>query len=372
MRREGLRLNCLFRFSILKASRAAASARAAMRSCPAPKAKHMQTALSPHLRSHLFGRFPRFASRDADEVRHEVSQIFCDHDLRVIGKSQSLNTELHFRRGKKVSYGRMLYGATVDIEPGKLNDFYLIQLPISGQESIHCGRQTVLSDAGTGTIISPALEFRMRHERSAEKLFIRVERSALEQQCAQYYGQPPRGPLNFSPAIPLRSSATRSLKRLLEWQLTEASEGSLFDQPLIAAQFEEALMVSLLGTLPHNQNAAREPRNAVTPGFVRRAEAYIEHNAHLPLTAGDIADHAGVSMRSLFAGYRKYRNTSPMQYLREVRLAAVHAELSRPGPDTTVTQTALRWGFTHLGQFSAAYQQRHGELPSATLRRHKG
>ncbi|MDX3893828.1 AraC family transcriptional regulator [Pusillimonas sp.] len=332
----------------------------------------MQTALSPHLRSHLFSRFPRFTSRDADEVRHEVSQIFCEHDLRVVGRSQSLNTELHFRRGKKVSYGRMLYGATVDIEPGRLDDFYLIQLPISGQENVHCGAQSVLSDAGMATIISPALEFRMRHERNAEKLFIRVERSAFEQQCAQYYGRPAGGPLNFSPAIPLHSPATRSLKQLLEWQLTEASEGSLFDQPLIAAQFEEALMVSLLGTLPHNQDAAREPLGAIAPGFVKRAEAYIEHNAHLPLTAGDIADHVGVSMRSLFAGYRKYRSTSPMQQLKEIRLNAVRAELSGPRPDTTVTQTALRWGFCHLGQFSAAYQQRFSELPSATLKRSKG
>src|SRR5690606_1796516 len=124
-----------------------------MHARPAPKARHMQTASATHLRSHLFSRFPRFASCDADEVRHEVSRIFCDHDLRVVGKSQSLNTELHFRRGKKVSYGRMLYGATVDIEPGKLNDFYLIQLPISGHENIHCGAQSVLSDAGMATII---------------------------------------------------------------------------------------------------------------------------------------------------------------------------------------------------------------------------
>ncbi|WP_397473537.1 AraC family transcriptional regulator [Pusillimonas sp.] len=331
----------------------------------------MQPASLDHPRRPLFSRFARFASRDADEVRHEVSQVFCDHDLRVVGPSQSLNTELRFRRGKKVSYGRMLYGATVDIEPGKLNDFYLIQLPISGQENIHCGAQSVRSDPNMGTIISPALEFRMRHERSAEKLFIRVERAALEQQCAQYYGQLPRGPLNFQPAIPLTVSATRSLKRLFDWQLTEASEGTLFDQPLVAAQFEEALMIALLSTLPHNQADTAQPC-CIAPGFIKRAQAYIEHNAHLPLTASDIADHVGVSIRSLFAGYRKYRSTSPMQYLKEVRLDAARAQLSAPAPDTTVTQAALDWGFGHLGEFSAAYQRRFGELPSATLRRYKG
>lgn len=331
----------------------------------------MQTAPFPHLRKPMFNRYSRFASSDADEVRYEVSQIFCDHDLRVVGKRQSLNTELRFRRGQKASYGRMLYGATVDIEPGKLNDFYLIQLPISGQESIHCGSKSVQSDPKTGTIISPELEFRMRHQRNAEKLFIRVERSALEQSYAQYHGRDPRGPLNFQPAIPFDTPATQSLRRLFEWQLNEASEGTLFDQPLLAAQFEETLMLSLLSTLPHNQAPHSSRELAIAPGFVRRAEAFIEHNAHLPLTAGDIADHVGISIRSLFAGYRKYRETSPMQHLKEVRLNGARAQLIQPKPDTTVTQVALDWGFGHLGQFAAAYQQRFGELPSATLRRYK-
>jgi AraC-like DNA-binding protein len=32
----------------------------------------------------------------------------------------------------------------------------------------------------------------------------------------------------------------------------------------------------------------------------------------------------------------------------------------------SVTDTALRWGFSHLGQFSASYRQRFGDLPSRT------
>src|SRR3546814_8766020 len=71
------------------------------------------------------------------------------------------------------------------------------------------------------------------------------------------------------------SSDVCSSDLLFEWQLAEASNGWLFDQPLIAAQFEESLMVSLLGTLPHNQ--AQAPLRAIAPGYVKRAEAYIEH-----------------------------------------------------------------------------------------------
>lgn len=328
----------------------------------------MQAASPALLRGHLFSRFPKFTSHDAEEVRQQVSRIFCDHDLKVVGKSQALNTQIHFRRGNRVSYGRMLYGATVDIEPGNLDDFYLIQIPVAGHETIQCDRHSILSSTNVGTIISPELAFRMRHEKNAEKLFIRVERKAFEQQCAQYYGHLLRGALHFDPAINFESPMVQSLKRLLEWQLFEASEGDLFNQPLVAARFEETLMVSLLCSLQHNQQASNEA-TPVAPGFVKRAEAYIEHHAHLPITAADIAEHVDVSIRSLFAGFRKYRNTSPMRQLKERRLEKVHHDLLNPGPDTSVTQVALRWGFSHLGQFSAAYQQRYGELPSATLKR---
>lgn len=328
----------------------------------------MQAASPALLRGHLFSRFPKFTSHDAEEVRQQVSRIFCDHDLKVVGKSQALNTQIHFRRGPRVSYGRMLYGATVDIEPGNLDDFYLIQIPVAGHETIQCDRRSILSSTHVGTIISPELPFRMRHEKNTEKLFIRVERNAFEQQCAQYYGQLLRGALQFDPAINFDSPMVQSLRRLLEWQLFEASDGDLFNQPLVAARFEETLMVSLLCSLQHNQHSDAEPA-AVTPGFVKRAEAYIEHHAHLPITAADIAEHVGVSVRSLFAGFRKYRNTSPMRQLKEIRLEGVHQDLRHPGPDTNVTQVALRWGFSHLGQFASDYQQRYGELPSATLRR---
>ncbi len=330
----------------------------------------MQAASPALLRGHLFSRFPKFTSHDAEEVRQQVSRIFCDHDLKVVGKSQALNTQIHFRRGNRVSYGRMLYGATVDIEPGNLEDFYLIQIPVAGQETIQCDRHSILSSTQVGTIISPELPFRMRHEKNTEKLFIRVERHAFEQQCAQYYGHLIRGALQFNPAIYFDSPMVQSLRRLLEWQLVEASEGDLFNQPLVAARFEETLMVSLLSTLQHNQLPVYEPA-AVAPGFVKRAEAYIEHHSHLPITAADIAEHVGVSVRSLFAGFRKYRNTSPMRLLKELRLERVHHDLCNVGSDFSITQVALKWGFSHLGQFAADYQQRYGELPSATLKRHR-
>jgi transcriptional regulator GlxA family with amidase domain len=73
---------------------------------------------------------------------------------------------------------------------------------------------------------------------------------------------------------------------------------------------------------------------------------------------------AGVSARRLQEAFREHLGTTPMEYLRSVRLDRVHAEL-RCGAGG-VTETAHRWGFTHLGRFAAAYRERFGVLPSET------
>lgn len=71
-------------------------------------------------------------------------------------------------------------------------------------------------------------------------------------------------------------------------------------------------------------------------------------------------------MRTLFAGFREFRNISPMAFLWDVRMERVHGELC--GGTDSVTGIALKWGVAHLGRVSQEYRKRYGELPSETLR----
>ena len=67
--------------------------------------------------------------------------------------------------------------------------------------------------------------------------------------------------------------------------------------------------------------------------------------------------------------FRRHVGTPPLTYLRELRLARVHDELSNSDPwQTSVADVAYRWGFTHLGRFAGAYRERYGVPPSRTLR----
>jgi transcriptional regulator GlxA family with amidase domain len=67
--------------------------------------------------------------------------------------------------------------------------------------------------------------------------------------------------------------------------------------------------------------------------------------------------------------FRRHLDTTPLEYLRRVRLDRAHRDLQRADPAVdTVTAIAGRWGFTHPGRFSIAYKRMFGTAPSRTLR----
>ena len=87
---------------------------------------------------------------------------------------------------------------------------------------------------------------------------------------------------------------------------------------------------------------------------MKRIERYIDEHADEPITIVDLAEHAGVSSRSIFNGFRRFRNMSPMAYLKEVRMRRVNEELKRLTPaESTVTAVAYHWGFTQCSQLNA-------------------
>jgi AraC-like DNA-binding protein len=142
--------------------------------------------------------------------------------------------------------------------------------------------------------------------------------------------------------------------------------------PCAAAKsaFDENLLTLLLHHHPHNDSEAiAAPDSTPVPGTVRRVERYISDSARGPITASDVGAHLGLSLRSLPAGVRRWRNTTPSAHLRQVRLQLVCDELLRFGSQANVTTIAMRHGFAHLGRSSAYHREAFGEGPSATLRR---
>lgn len=228
------------------------------------------------------------------------------------------------------------------------------------------------STPDTATVISPTLPLRLRSEHDADQIMVRIEREAIERHCAQHLGHELRAPLEFQVGMALRAGGGASWRGLIGYLVSELDrETNVFSSPLTRAHVEQLVISTLLLAQPHRyRDALARPVRPIAPSFVRRVEDYIVDCADQPLSIGDLAARAGVSASTLFAGFREHRGTSPMAHLRRVRMERVHQALrAAHAGQTTVTDEAVRWGFTHLGRFAADYKRWYGESPSDTLRR---
>ena len=82
----------------------------------------------------------------------------------------------------------------------------------------------------------------------------------------------------------------------------------------------------------------------------------------------DLCEALGVSERTLQNAFQTVMGLPPIAFLRRLRLHRARQELREADPEsTTVSSVALDWGFSHFGEFSQAYKDCFGELPSETL-----
>jgi AraC-like DNA-binding protein len=144
--------------------------------------------------------------------------------------------------------------------------------------------------------------------------------------------------------------------------------------PLIVTSAARLLAATALTVFPNTtlepgprDASAATVRRATTT--LRRATAFIDEQPERDITVTDIAAAACVTVRALQMAFRRELDTTPMGYLRTVRLARAHRDLLDLGPgQETVTAVAYRWGFSSTSRFSAYYRETYGVSPKQTLR----
>jgi AraC-like DNA-binding protein len=141
----------------------------------------------------------------------------------------------------------------------------------------------------------------------------------------------------------------------------------------VAAYVE--LLETLLATLGETNGfeADRSDRTRQAQSrIVKAAEDYALSRAGDRLYVSDLCRAAAVSERTLENAFREVMGMTPMAYLVRLRLHRVRQSLlAGTEGTTTVSAEALKWGFWHFGDFSRAYKECFGELPSDTLRRRR-
>ena len=93
------------------------------------------------------------------------------------------------------------------------------------------------------------------------------------------------------------------------------------------------------------------------------------HHLDGKVSIKSLAKQYEVSEKTLQNSFRSLFGFTPNKFLRQLKLNLVHHELQKSNPEqTTVTEIALKWGFEHMGSFSAYYTELFGENPSQILK----
>ena len=137
------------------------------------------------------------------------------------------------------------------------------------------------------------------------------------------------------------------------------------------AQIE--FMDSLLATIESgdpDETVDTDKKGKSYSQIVRTCEDYTLNLEGRRPYMSELCAAANVSERTVQKAFQDIMGMSPTTYLHRLRLHRARDDLRKAtGGTTTVTDVALNWGFWHFGEFSRAYRNCFGEVPSSTLKR---
>jgi AraC-like DNA-binding protein len=310
---------------------------------------------------------------DMEETCSQVGKVFRPHRMGVVGSKQRLNARMDHLRLGRLSFNRLNYASGVTIDSDPMGEFLMVLMPIAGVADIRCGSESVRCTPELPAVVGATQPLAMRWRDDCDQLIVRIERDAIESACSAYLGHELTRPLEFDLAMDLDSRSLACWQSVVSFLASnEAFVREATSFPLLAGQAEQLLLCALLTGQGHSyRDELLNPCPRIAPSYIRRAEDYLAAHCDQPLSMTELALNVGVSVRSLHAGFQRYRGITPMAALRNLRLDRVRRELRLAMElkrHTTVGEVAMAWGFSHLGHFTKAYQAKFQEAPSHTLK----
>jgi AraC-like DNA-binding protein len=310
----------------------------------------------------------QFASDDFDAMHERLSAVLKPHGLRRLS-NVPVSGIICRAPLNRISLNVLRIGPSVDVAPGTLDDFFLVQIPIQGRVDLSLGGERIRCERTMAAVISPGERLHLRWSDNCAQLIVQIPRQAIEGCLAQRLGYQSKIALKFRAAFDLDCAAGWEWRQLLDFVVRVVDGGGAFCCGPLCDDLEDLLLSALLVIQPHNHVDALHQRRDPVPFYVLRAEREMRAQLGRPLTVSDLAAAGGVSERTLHHGFRQFRSTTPMSRLNALRLQTVRRLLQRGELGLTVSRAAAEVGFLQFGRFAAIYREAFGELPSETLRK---
>ena len=134
------------------------------------------------------------------------------------------------------------------------------------------------------------------------------------------------------------------------WEIYKLSEKSVASEVLSQKVYE---IITEYFSLLKKQNG---------PPALKKAKDYIQQNYHRDLSVEEIADSAGVSQSLLFKIFREEEKTTPVEYLRQERIAK--AEQMLLIGEMKIYEIASACGFSDVAYFCKVFKDYLGISPA--------
>ncbi|WP_175716711.1 helix-turn-helix domain-containing protein [Burkholderia anthina] len=242
-------------------------------------------------------------------------------------------------------------------------------IPIAATESAHLqGRK---ADCNSFFFLQGGEDFLFHMPTGMDMLSINFERDLFESALATVENLREVEALLTQPVIKLpkqRLVACRNRLLAIFSEVFSNSAGSDIQHDEDA--FEQIVLHEIIKLISGPEYRMRPHRGSSTQSFIvekchRQAMA---ESIEFP-SVMELCQQLKVSRRTVQNSFRSVTGTTPLNYLRSVRLNGVRRSLMSTSPSKLlIGNAASRWGFFHMSHFATAYLELFGELPSHTRR----
>ena len=307
----------------------------------------------------------RFRSDDVGETTEFLRRNFGDHS-RVARQPGPLGFEIEVTALAHSFAGTqsMAVASTVRAATRAVT----VHLPLDCGSEYRVGRRILRSARDVAVLLVPGVDYTV-NTLPGSALGMGLDVSLLESALDAGYVARPGSRRLQCVELPLSPAEAADFRRLIEDHAAAVRALAADPRPTrsngvelrMAAWLAERIARSSgLGSLSPTSRAVAE-----------NVDAWIRAHVSQPITLEKLKVVAGVSGRTLQKACLARWGQSPLELVTSRRLEAVRAWLSAGPGAPTVTEAAVRGGFTHLGRFSVAYRKTFGETPSATLARRR-
>jgi AraC-like DNA-binding protein len=247
----------------------------------------------------------------------------------------------------------------------------LVKTTLAGHGRVICGPESVITQPRSIVMTSLTEVSRVMMSAECRHLTARVCRKAVEQRIVEKLGRNLRAPLKFDMEIPSDSDFGLAWHQLLAHicNLSATAPKALAAEE-VRKQYSRTMIELLVHAAPHNysEELERGAAGQSIPWYVRRARAYMHDHLSELRSVAEIASAVGITPRSLQNGFRRVFNMTPAEYLRDIRIQALHEALLRADPGRSVTELMQDVGIVNFGRYAQYYRRKMGVVPSQTLR----